>query len=76
MAVKHLGNVIDIGDEAFPDRAPILGGYSKSNHAIKLRSEEIGVVVSAEELLEGVFLFGVEYKLLLAYVPEYLVIEE
>ena len=75
MAIKHLGNVVDIRNEGFPDCTPILRGYSKSNHAIKLRGEEIGVLVSAEKLLEGVFLLSVEYKLLLAYIPEYLVIE-
>jgi hypothetical protein len=74
MVVKDLSNIIDIRNEAFPNCSPILRWYSKSNHTIKLRSQEIGVFMSAEKLLESVFLFSVEYKLFFANISENLVI--
>lgn len=75
MVVKGLSDVIDIWDETSPNRTSVFRWHSEGNHAIKLRSKQIGVFVSTEELLKGIFLFCVEYELFFTNIPENLVIQ-
>lgn len=76
LAVLHIGYIIDVGDQAAPDCAAVLGRHPKGQETIKLRREEIGIVVPAEEFLEAVFLGSVEYELFFPDVPVDLVVLE
>jgi hypothetical protein len=72
--VEHIGNVIDIWDEATPNCCAIFRRHSKGYDAIKFRSQKIGVFVPAEEFFEDAFLVSVEYELFFANIPENLVV--
>lgn len=76
MFVKNIGDVVDIWDQAAPDKAAVFRRHTVGNDAIKFRSEEIGIFMPSEEFLEDIFLVSVEYKLFFADIPENLIVKE
>ena len=74
--VEDICNIIDIGNEAAPNCGAVFRRYSEGYKAIKLRSKEIRLFVSAEEFFKHAFLISVEYKLFFTNFPENLVVQE